>query len=383
MKNSDFFKKTRYNITEKVKRGIFMNPYKANKLPIDYKIDKEMLKLISEANEKYGEYKALLHTLEFDSKYFLDSVLLTESYKSTQIEGTQISHDEMYYLKYMEKTDDNREIQNLKHTIEFAYGKISEGNKINIELVNEMHQKILDSVRGAGRSPGQIRVTQNWIAPRGVGIEGATFVPPVPEEVSELLDNLYDYMNDKFIDPLLVNVAISHAQFETIHAYKDGNGRLGRALIPVQMAMLDEERPILFLSEIIELYKPSYQRNLMESRRGNVAAFIKFFLQCVIDQCNSYVYKIEKVKEIYREDMKKIEVIRGNSVYRIMPVIMQQIVFTKKEIQEESGVSVNVVSNIINQLVDLGVIVPDSTIARKGYRYQRIYDVFVGVKEFM
>ena len=190
-------------------------------------------------------------------------------------------------------------------------------------------------------------------------------------------------MNDAFVDPLLVNVAISHAQFETIHAFKDGNGRLGRALIPVQMAMLDEEKPILYLSEILELYKPSYQRSLMESRRGNIAGFIKFFLQCVIDQCNNYMYKIEKVKEIYREDMKKIEVIKGNSVYRIMPAIMQQIVFTKKEIQEESGVSVNVVSNIINQLVGLGIVVPDSTVAKKGYRYQRIYEVFVGIKDFM
>lgn len=360
-----------------------MQPYKANALPVEYKIDKEMLKLISEANEKYGEYKSLINTLEFDSKYFLDSVLLNESYKSTQIEGTQISQDEMYYLKYMEKTDDNREIQNLKHTIEFAYANIREGKGISIGLVNEMHKKILDSVRGAERSPGQIRVTQNWIGPRGAGIEGATFIPPVPEDVPELLINLYEYMNDEFIDPLLVNVAISHAQFETIHAYKDGNGRLGRALIPVQMAMLDEEKPILYLSEILELYKPSYQRSLMESRRGNVAGFIKFFLQCVIDQCNSYIYKIEKVKEIYREDMKKIEVIKGNSVYRIMPVIMQQIVFTKKEVQEESGVSVNVVSNIINQLVDLGIIIPDTTVAKKGYRYHRIYDVFVGVKEFM
>lgn len=177
-------------------------------------------------------------------------------------------------------------------------------------------------------------------------MDGATFIPPVPEDVYELLMNLYEYMNDAFIDPLLVNVAVSHAQFETIHAYKDGNGRLGRALIPVQMAMLDEEKPILYLSEILELYKPSYQRSLMESRKGNLAGFSKFFLQCVIDQCNSYIYKIQKLKEIYREDMKKIEDIRGNSVYRIMPVIMKQIVFTKKEVQDESGVSINVTSNL-------------------------------------
>lgn len=360
-----------------------MEPYKAKKMPLEYKIDKEMLRLISEANVKYGEYKSMLKTLEFDAGFFLDSVILNESYKSTQIEGTQISQDEMYYLKYMEKTDDNREIQNLKKTIEYATAYLQGGNQINYELVNEMHRIILDSVRGAQKTPGRIRTTQNWIGPRGCTIDSATFIPPVPEEVYGLLINLYEYMNDEFTDPLLVNVALSHMQFETIHAYKDGNGRLGRALIPVQMAMLDESTPVLYMSEILELYKPSYQRNLMECRKGNVTGYIKFFLQCVIDQCNSYINKIERIKEIYREDMEKIKVIKGNSVYRIMPVIMKQIVFTKKEVQEMSGASVNVVSNIISQLVDLKIIIPDSAIVKKGYRYQKIYEVFVGTKDLL
>ena len=360
-----------------------MEPYKAKKMPLEYKIDKEMLRLISEANVKYGEYKSMLKTLEFDAGFFLDSVILNESYKSTQIEGTQISQDEMYYLKYMEKTDDNREIQNLKKTIEYATAYLQGRNPINYELVNEMHRIILDSVRGAQKTPGRIRTTQNWIGPRGCTIDSATFIPPVPEEVYGLLINLYEYMNDEFTDPLLVNVALSHMQFETIHAYKDGNGRLGRALIPVQMAMLDESTPVLYMSEILELYKPSYQRNLMECRKGNVTGYIKFFLQCVIDQCNSYINKIERIKEIYREDMEKIKVIKGNSVYRIMPIIMKQIVFTKKEVQEMSGVSVNVVSNIISQLVDLKIIIPDSAIVKKGYRYQKIYEVFVGTKDLL
>lgn len=148
------------------------------------------------------------------------------------------------------------------------------------------------------------------------------------------------------------------------------------------MSLLDNNTPILYMSEILELYKPSYQRNLMECRRGNVAGYIKFFLQCIIDQCNAYIYKLERIKEIYKEDMNTIEVIKGNSVYRIMPVIMKQIVFTKKEVQEMSGVSINVVSKIINQLVDLKVIVPDSTIVKKGYRYQKIYEIFVGTRNF-
>ena len=238
---------------------------------LEYKIDKEMLRLIAEANVKYGEYKSLLNTLEFDAGFFLDSIILNESYKSTQIEGTQISQDEMYYLKYMKKTDDNQEIQNLKRTIEYAGAYLKSGKQICYELVNEMHKIILDSVRGSQKTPGKIRTTQNWIGPRGCAMENATFIPPIPEEVYGLLMNLYEYMNDEFIDPLLVNVALSHMQFETIHAYKDGNGRLGRALIPMQMSMLDHSTPILYMSEILELYKPSYQRHLMECRRGNAA----------------------------------------------------------------------------------------------------------------
>lgn len=360
-----------------------MEPYKAKEMPLEYKIDKDMLKLIAEANGKYGEYKSLLNTLEFDSSFFLNSVLLTESYKSTQIEGTQISQDEMYYLRYMVQTDDNREIQNLKRTIEFANSYLQKYHSIGYDLVNEMHKIILDSVRGSEKTPGKIRTTQNWIGPRGCTLDTATFVPPVPEEVYGLLKNLYEYMNDEFVDPLLINVALSHMQFETIHAYKDGNGRLGRALIPVQMAMLDNNTPLLYMSEILELYKPSYQRYLMECRRGNVTGYIKFFLQCVIDQCNAYIFKIEKIKEIYKEDMETIQRIKGNSVYRIMPVLMKQIVFTKKEVHEMTGVSLNVAGNIINQLVDLGILVTDSSVIKKGYRYQRIYEIFVGSKDFI
>ena len=355
-----------------------MEPYKAKKLPFEYAIDKDMLILVAEANAKYGEYKSLLETLEFDSSYFLESVLLKESYKSTQIEGTQITQEELYYLKYMKKSDDSKEIENLKNAIEYAKKELKNGKKIDYQLVNEMHKLILDSVRGSHKSPGQIRTTQNWIGPRGCTIETATFVPPRPEEIYSLLENLYQYMNDQFEDPYLINIALSHMQFETIHAYKDGNGRLGRALIPVQMAMFDSGNSILYMSEILELYKPSYQRYLMECRKGNVVKYIKFFLQCVIDQCNSYIYKINRIKEVYKEDMEKIKVIRGNSVYRIMPVIMKQIVFTKKEVQDLSSVSVNVVSSIINQLVELNILVPDTKVIKKGYCYKKIYDIFLG-----
>ena len=355
-----------------------MKPFEVDKLPIQYMIDKELLSLISEANLKYGEYKSNLKNSQFDSRFFLDSIILSESLKPTQIEGTQISQDDMYYLKYMPKTDDNLEIQNLKKVIEYSKNYLKENNKINIKFLNNIHKILLDSVRGNEKEPGKIRNIQNWIGTKGCTIEEAIFVPPVPEDVPILLENLFEYMNNAYIDPIFINLAISHSQFETIHAYKDGNGRLGRALIPIQLALLTEEEPILFLSEIIELYKPSYHKFLNESRKGNMIGFIKFFLQCIIEQCNNYIAKINRIEQIYTKDMKKLEILKSNAVYRIMPAIMRQIVFTKKEIEEESGVSRNTVSTLIDKLVELNILVPDSNYAKLGYRYNEIYNVFVG-----
>ena len=354
-----------------------MEPFKAKSLPIEYEIDKELLSLLGEASKAYGVYKTMIAGLDFDANLFLSSLQLTESYKSTQIEGTSVSQDDMYYLRYENANDDMKEIINLKKTIDYAYENISAGKKIEYGLVNKMHSILLDSVRGAERSPGKIRDTQNWIAPRGVGIENATFIPPVPEEVYGLLQNLYNYMNDAYIDPVLINIAISHAQFETIHAYKDGNGRLGRAIIPIQLAELDETQPLLFMSEIFELYRPSYQRYLMSYRFGRVSDYLRFFMQCIAEQCNSYIYRLKEIQNIYIEDMKSIEEIRGESIYKIMPVIMKLVVFTKGEVQKESGVSVNVVSNIINKLLDIGIIERDTTVTKRGFRYKRIYNIFV------
>lgn len=353
-----------------------MEPMKVKKLPVEYDMDKELLKLLSEANEKYGEYKMCLKNVEFDSKFFLDSIILSESLKSTQIEGTQISQDEMYYLKYMPKTDDNLEIENLKKVIEYSKDYLNQNNEINLVFVNSIHKILLDSVRGNEKEPGHVRNIQNWIGPKGCNINEAIFVPPIPEDVPILLDNLFKYMNNEFIDPLFINMAISHSQFETIHAYRDGNGRLGRALISIQLAKLTNDEPILFLSEVIELYKPTYHKYLNESRKGNMLGFIKFFLQCVIEQCNNYIAKINMIKQIYKKDMEKIKLLKSTAIYRIMPAMMHQIVFTKKEIEEESGVSRNTVSTLIDQLVDMNILVVDSTYAKLGYRYKEMYNVF-------
>ena len=223
-----------------------MEPYKAKLLPIPYKLDRETIKLLGQANDKYGQYKSLLKMCKCEQKYLLDSLVLGESIRSSRIEGTQISQDDMYYINYKESNDSIKEVRNLKQMLEYANENLK-SQRFSTLMINSMHKILLSGVRGNDKSPGEIRTIQNYIGPRGLGKEGATFVPPIPEEVPDLLENLMEYMNDLYDDEPFIKVAISHVQFESIHPYKDGNGRMGRALMTLQLAKLKDDEPILFL----------------------------------------------------------------------------------------------------------------------------------------
>lgn len=368
--------KMRYNMDEE---GDKMEPFKLKMLPIPYKLSKETIKLLGQANDKYGQYKSLLKMFKFDQRYFLDSLVIGESVRSSRIEGTQISQDDMYYLNYKESNDDIKEVKNLKKMLDYANDNLK-SQKFSILMMNSMHKILLSDVRGNDKSPGEVRTVQNFIGPRGLGKEGATFIPPIPEEVPDLLENLMEYMNDLYDDEPFIKVAISHVQFESIHPYKDGNGRMGRALMTLQLAKLKDDEPILFLSEIIELYKSNYYNALTECREGNIDGFIRFFLQCVVDQCTRNINRIERINKVYNEDEHIIkEKIKGSIVLKMHPLMMKKIVFTANEMAEELGVHINSVSNILNKLIELNIVVKEKKDGTNKitYRYMRIYETFV------
>lgn len=355
-----------------------MKPYIVELLPINYKKDEELFNLLAEATEKYTEYKTLLKIFKFNSKMFLDALLKNESLRSSRIEGTEISHEDLYYLEYKKQNDDVLEIKNTKLALEYAAREIKDNKKLDLRILNNIHKILLNSGRGSNKDPGVIRTKQNYIS----GSLGVTFVPPEYEYVPMLLQNLFEYMNDKHIEQPLINIALSHLQFETIHPYLDGNGRLGRILIPIQLAYLKQEEPILFLSEIIEVYKPTYYRTLNDSRKGNYLPFIKFFLQCVTDQCSANISKIYKVNEIYEEDKGLIEEeINGVIVLKVFQFMLSNVVFNIKEISEELKIASSSISRVLNKLVDLNIIIKEKreNTNRITYRYKRIYDIFVGV----
>ncbi|MBR1718639.1 MAG: Fic family protein [Bacilli bacterium] len=356
-----------------------MEPYKAKLLPVSYKLDKDTIKLLGQANDKYGQYKSLLKMFKFDQNYFLDSLVLGESLRSSRIEGTQISQDDMYYIDYKESNDSIMEVKNLKQMLDYANENLKD-KEFSVNMINSMHKILLSNVRGNDKSPGQIRKIQNYIGLRGLGKEGATFVPPTPEEVPALLENLMEYMNNLYDDEPFIKVAISHVQFESIHPYNDGNGRMGRALITLQLAKLKGDDPILFLSEIIELFKANYYNALTECRNGNIDGFIKFFLQCVVDQCTRNIGRIEKINRVYDEDEKIIRKnINGSTVLKMHPLMMKKIVFTAQEMADEIGVHINSINYILNKLVQLKIVIKEKKEGtnRITYRYIRIYETFV------
>lgn len=357
-----------------------MEPFVAKKLPIEYKKDNELFDLLASATEKYTEYKTLLKVFHFNSKIFLDTLVRNESLRSSRIEGTQISHEELYYLDYREQTDDVLEIKNLKIVLDYAYHEIINGEKIDFHLLNEMHRRLLNSGRGSNKSPGMVRTKQNYIG----GSLGVTFVPPRYEEVPGLLQNLFEFMNDKFIEQPLINLAISHIQFETIHPYLDGNGRLGRILIPLQLAYLKKEEPILFLSEIIEVYKPTYYKTLSDSREGNYLPFIKFFLNCIVDQCRANIYRINRMNEIYEEDKILIDQnIGGSVILKMFPYAMSKVVFSAGEISKDLNISQTSINKVLGKLTDLNILVKEkkTNTNRITYRYKRIYETLIGVED--
>lgn len=356
-----------------------MEPYKAQLLPIQYKLDKDTIRLLGIANDLYGQYKSLLKVFKFDQKYFLDSLILGESIRSSRIEGTQISQDDMYYINYKETNDSIKEVTNLKKMLEYANENLKE-QKFSIDMINRMHKILLSDVRGKDKSPGEVRTIQNYVGLKGLGKEGATFVPPIPKDVPVLLDNLMEYMNDLYDDEPFIKVAIAHMQFETIHPYKDGNGRMGRALMTLQLAKLKDDEPILFLSEIIELFKANYYNALTECRNGNISGFIRFILQCVIDQCTRNIGRIERINSVYNEDEQLItEKIKGGIVLKMHPLMMKKIVFTAGEMAEELDVHVNSIQIILNKLVALNIVAKEKKEGtnRTTYRYIRVYDTFV------
>lgn len=357
-----------------------MEPYKANKLPFKYELSNELIKMLCDAREIYGEYKGYLKSMEFDYKYLLENFMINDIYYSFKIDNMKIDKGDMFYMPYSVKNNDSIVFNNLKKILFYGIAKTNK-TKFDIDLINKMHKILYLGCKKNNliKGSGHFRKKQTYLLKPGIAGSSISFVPPIYSEVNALMKNLFEYSNNAE-DEYFITLALTHFQFERIHPYATGNGKLGRILIPILFSNYKNEPPILFLSQSIDNLKNTYFTQLSTVSDKEVELFIKLFLQCVIDECTSNIKKIKKLNKVYLSDNESFKKeIGGSTIFKIYPLIIKKIVFTTNEIVEESKLHINSVNKVLNKLVEAGYLIKEKKNGtnRVTFKYKNMYDVFI------
>ncbi|MDY4004842.1 Fic family protein [Fusobacterium varium] len=342
--------------------------------------DSSLLKLYKkaiEARSKLTEFSVLLdRNLISESMICLFS--LNESVQSTKIEGTQATFDEVMEAEATQKyNQDILEVKNYLNALNLGVDLLKT-LPISTRLILKLHETILKDGRGKNRSPGAYRKTQNWIGPTQ-RIEDATYIPPSPDRLEEYITNLEKYINDEIaedIDPL-IKIAVIHAQFESIHPFLDGNGRVGRILI--MLYLLEKKvisKPTFFVSEELEKNKFKYYAMLNNLRVDNPKweEWVLFFLESVIKQADKNITKLRNVEQLYND---MVALGRENNIKQeFINAIFKAPIFTIKQIQKDLGISYTAVKNNIIKLCNLNITYSNDNKRRnKVYYYIELLDL--------
>lgn len=337
--------------------------------------------LLEEATQKLGELSAFAQLVP-NVDFFIKMHEAKEATASSKIEGTRTNVDEAMMNEENispERRDDWLEVQNYIKAMRFA---IAELDKVPLatNLLKATHRVLLSGARGEHRSPGEIRRTQNWIG--GATIMDAHFVPPAPGEVDALLNDLDHYWNDKALTtPLLIKAAVSHYQFETIHPFLDGNGRLGRLFIV--LFLIEKKRlskPVLYLSDYFAKNRTQYYDALDAVRMHNdIERWIKFFLVAVATTARNACETLKKIIDLKAQNDEKMLCLgrRAQAAARLMDTLYGTPIVDAKKIAEVTGLSVTTTNTLIGELIKMGVLDEITGQARNRlYQYTDYLDLF-------
>jgi Fic family protein len=308
--------------------------------------------------------------------WLIYSTIRKEALLTSQIEGTQATLTDLFNVEAgfnVGNVDDVEEVTNYLSAFRWVQNQLRDPNglPISVRLLCGAHRLLLDGVRGAGKQPGELRRSQNWIG--GTRKGNAVFVPPPPEHVSELLSNLERFIHDSEVDlPAIVKVALIHAQFETIHPYLDGNGRIGRLLIAAlfeHWGLLPE--PIMYLSSYLKQHQSEYYSRLSAIRTGgDWQSWVNFFLEGVISAAQDAERNIISVASLVDADRKRLMQSSKSGVnsYRLFEMLPMMPTFTIESVRRQLNTSVPTATAAINELETLGI-VKESTGLKKNRRY--------------
>ncbi len=322
--------------------------------------DMELIELLSKADRYLGRLDMYSEHLP-DIDLFISMHVLKEATQSSRIEGTQTNMEDALLDEdhiSAEKKDDWKEVQNYIQAM---------GNAINMldklpfssRLIKETHKTLMSGVRGEHKLPGVFRTSQNWIG--GTSINNAIFVPPVYTSINELMGDLENFAhNDSVYFPELLKIAIIHYQFETIHPFLDGNGRVGRLLISLYLVDKDIlKRPILYLSDFFERNKSLYYDYLMKVRtNNNIVQWLKFFLRGVIETAGKGVETFDAILKLKQNTDEKIQKlgVRTNNAQKIMQYLFTHPLIAVGKVEELTAVSKKTAYNLVADLERLEIL---------------------------
>lgn len=319
--------------------------------------------------EKYDQALIALGRLDSaslllpDSMLFLYSYIRKEAVLSSMIEGTQSSISDLllYELEQLPgvPVDDVREVSNYAAALNHGIARLSEGFPLSLRLLKEIHGILLSKGRGSNQTPGEFRRSQNWIG--GTRPGNAKFVPPPPESLLECVGELELFLhNQPEHSPVLLKAALAHVQFETIHPFLDGNGRLGRLLITL---LLCEQKvlkdPMLYLSLYFKTHR-QYYYDLLNSVRvtGDWESWLEFFAEAVIFTANQAVDTIRELHELSQADREKISGLGRSSVSTLIihRILLERPIVKAGWLVEKTGISHATINKCLNHLKDLDII---------------------------
>ena len=336
-----------------------------NPLPPDppIKYDGELRNLLSQADRALARLDGITTILP-NPELFVGMYVKKEALLSSQIEGTQASLEGV--LKFEANLTPSEDVNEIKEVVNYIkaldYGmKRLEELPISNRLIKEIHRILITGTRGTNKTPGEFRRSQNWIGPAGANLNKATFVPPPPDIVPELMSNLEKFIHRKDDIPPLIKIAFIHAQFETIHPFLDGNGRIGRLLITFYLYWRGIlTRPLLYLSFYLKKHRNEYYDWLMKVRlKGEWEMWLKFLLNGVIEVSREASETAKRIIDLKEKLIKKLIEKRIASGYAVglIDMLFSMPIITSRDVQSKLNVgSKDTVNKLIKKFIDIQIL---------------------------
>lgn len=322
--------------------------------------DPSLGRLLEEATHSLGQLNAYASFVP-DINFFIRMHEVKEATASNKIEGTQTNMDEALMREediLPERREDWHEVHNYLKAMKYAIGSLDRLPIIS-RLLNETHSILLQGVRGSGKQPGTIRTTQNWIG--GATLKDARFIPPHQQHIPELLTDLENFLNvDKYNMPLLLKAGIAHYQFETIHPYLDGNGRLGRLLIIlylIQQNMLG--KPVLYLSTFFAEHRQEYYDALSRVRSHNdMEHWIKFFLVGVNETAKNAIATLQSIMRLRESDYAKVMQLgkRAPRAHKLLEHLYKEPVISIADTAQVLNITPQSASSLVRELEKMKIL---------------------------